>query len=145
MDDIEEDFIEDEQFSEGKYEDEDGHSGLEEDDLLEFQPSTQKMKRTSSFVVLPQQKIVEESNKMIQEVMGVCNLKTSAAASSLLRAFKWNKENLLDAYLENPEKACERAGLSSLEFDQPKSDSDSKTFDCLICLEQLERVLRDKN
>lgn len=61
----------------------------EDNDLFaDDEPPSRKLMRTNSFDVLPQANIMKESKRLIDEVVQVCGIPTSAAAAALLRAYK---------------------------------------------------------
>eukprot|EP01118_Nematostelium_gracile_P013300 TRINITY_DN4_c0_g1_i2.p1 TRINITY_DN4_c0_g1~~TRINITY_DN4_c0_g1_i2.p1 ORF type:complete len:540 (-),score=136.34 TRINITY_DN4_c0_g1_i2:83-1480(-) len=94
------------------------------------------MKRSQSFECLTQEEIMKQSAGMIEDVKQLCFIPTSAAAATLLRGYKWNKEKLIESYLEAPEKTCEVAGISALELTtEPPNPQEIET--CLICLDDL--------
>jgi len=109
-------------------------NSFEEEMFTEEEPP--KFSRSQSFEVLPSDLLLNDTKKLINEVMQVCGIPTVAAATVLLRFFKWNKEKLIEGYLENPKKACSAAGMSTLELEIPAPKTDKK-FSCLICLEDL--------
>lgn len=116
-------------------------SGDEEDDGEDIfqdndEPKGTILKRTNSYEVLPQANIMKESKSLISDVMQLCSIPTAAATAALLRHFKWNKEKLIESYLENPEKTCRDAGMGNLELEKPPSNPE-KIESCLICLDDL--------
>ena len=58
----------------------------------------------------------------------------SEATAILLRHFRWNKERLIDMYMERPDKVLEAAGLGSDNGPAP-STKVIKGFTCEICCE----------
>lgn len=138
MSDDEVENMSEEDFSGDEYV-EDDDDELEEDNVLEFQddePPKQLLKRTRSFDVLPNTEILSQSKALIDDIVQVCGIPTAAAATILLRHFKWNKEKLIEAYMENPEGTYKVAGMSTLDLEKPVSNPNA-TFSCLICLEEL--------
>lgn len=114
----------------------------EEDPGNEFfahdeEPPSRKLVRTSSFEVLSQETIMSASKDLIEGVRQVCSIPTSAAAAALLRHFKWNKEKLIESYLENPQKVCRDAGMSTFELETPLKGDPKAITSCLICLEEM--------
>jgi len=117
--------------------DDDGGLELESDPMFGDEPSpSMKISRTASFEVLPQEAITNNSKKMIDEVVQVCGIPTEAAAAALLRYYKWNKEKLIEGYLDDPKKTCTAAGMSTLELERPVKNP-TAVHTCLICLEDL--------
>lgn len=127
---------EDEEIDEEFDEEEEDMEENEEEQFVDDEPPSRKFTRSTSFEVLPQDNIIKESKTLIDEVVQVCGIPTAAAAATLLRHFKWNKEKLVEAYLENPEKVCTDSGMSTLELSKPAKDP-TQTHSCLICLEDL--------
>lgn len=78
----EDDMLEDDE--DGKEEEEDE----EEDMFPDDEPPSVRLVRSTSFDVLPQNNIIKESKKLIDEVQQVCGIPTAAAATALLRFFK---------------------------------------------------------
>jgi hypothetical protein len=68
----------------------------EKDDLFaqEDDIPSRKLTRSSSFEVLTQDNIMNNSKTLIEEVRQVCGIPTSAAAAGLLRHFKYVLLNL---------------------------------------------------
>jgi len=108
----------------------------EEDELFGEVENQRKLIRTQSYEVLPQKDILKESQRLIDDVLSVCNIPSAAAAALLLRHAKWNKEKLIESYMENPEKVCTEAGISKLELEK-RHPNPSAMHSCLICLEEL--------
>eukprot|EP01116_Phalansterium_solitarium_P016041 TRINITY_DN3629_c0_g1_i2.p2 TRINITY_DN3629_c0_g1~~TRINITY_DN3629_c0_g1_i2.p2 ORF type:complete len:507 (-),score=120.91 TRINITY_DN3629_c0_g1_i2:43-1563(-) len=136
MDDFEEDDFmdEDEDDGEGFGHVEDDDDGAEQAEL--FGDIDSGLTRTVSFEVLPQPEIMKKSRTLIDEVVQVCGVPSDAAAAVLLRHYKWNKEKLIEDYMEEPEKTCTSAGLSTLELERKPPDPKAM-HSCLICLEEL--------
>lgn len=130
-----EEFEEEADFSEGE-------DGLESDDegmFNEAEPNMPTLHRTASYSCLPEQEIIAESKRLINEVKQVCSIPTDAAAAALLRYFKWNKEKLIESYLETPEKTCADAGLNA-KFEMERKVKDPERIEsCLICMEDVAR------
>ena len=54
----------------------------------------------------------------------------------MLQHFNWNKDKLLESYLENPELTCKKSlGVSTAEL--KTSQLTKGTLNCLVCLEQV--------
>lgn len=122
-----------EDFSEEEFSDDDFDMHID-NDLEADEPLT--LKRTRSFEVIPGSQIVKSAKSQIDDVMQVCAIPTVSAATLLLRNFKWNKDKLIEAYLEDPIKVCKNAGMDTLDLEIPPHDPSAK-FECLICLEEL--------
>eukprot|EP01114_Cavostelium_apophysatum_P018563 TRINITY_DN576_c0_g1_i1.p1 TRINITY_DN576_c0_g1~~TRINITY_DN576_c0_g1_i1.p1 ORF type:complete len:511 (+),score=127.36 TRINITY_DN576_c0_g1_i1:176-1708(+) len=139
--------MEDDEFDEGVDEDMEDNEEIEdlddvddddekEDFFVETEPVVTKMQRSHSYEVLKQESILNESKHLIDAVVSVCGIPTAAAAAALLRHFKWNKDRLIESYMDNQEKTCTDAGLSTLELERPVPDP-KKTHECLICMDSL--------
>jgi len=59
---------------------------------------------------------------------------SQAAAAALLRHFGWNKDKLIEKYMENSEQVCKEAGMSTLALESPVKNPKEKVT-CLICYE----------
>jgi len=94
-----------------------------------------KLSRQKSFEVLEKGELLSESNKLINEVMDVLGISSTAAASVLLSFLKWNKEKLIEKYMDNPDKLCLEAGMPHLLLETQPDKPNSK-HSCLICLEE---------
>jgi hypothetical protein len=64
-------------------------SDNDQDDLFpDDEPPKAILKRSRSFEVIPNEEILKESKAMIDDIVQVCGIPTSAAAAILLRHFK---------------------------------------------------------
>ncbi|KAJ2997837.1 hypothetical protein HDV02_005107 [Globomyces sp. JEL0801] len=75
----------------------------------------------------------------INHVSGILGCLNETAAT-LLRYFKWNKEKLIESYMENPEKVTADAGVIISAVDKPII-CPIKDFCCEICLNDEEGLL----
>jgi len=75
--------------------------------------------------------IQKHQDNQIEEVSQILGRPPEASAV-LLRHFRWNKERLIEAYMERPETVLENAGLGS-GSDQTPSTKAMKRFTCTIC------------
>ena len=85
------------------------------------------------FSVLKPSDIQAEQDKQISEVSAILGQSPENTAI-LLRHFRWNKERLIDMYMERLEETLEKAGLGSDNSQVPKV-SKAKDFTCSICYE----------
>jgi len=134
MSDLEEDF-EDVEEDSGE-EDSRGESEKEneiEDGLETEEPKA--LRRTQSYEVLPEQEVITNAKEQIQYIMSVCAIPTVSAARMLLRSAKWNKDKVVESYLEDSQKACRKAGMSTLDLEKLPSDP-SAVHECLICMNE---------
>jgi len=115
-----------------------GSQGREEaeDAFIEEEILAEKIKRSSSFEVLTEDSIIKDSKSMIEEVAQLCGIPTSAVSAALLRHFKWNKEKLIESYLEDPKKTCIEAGMTSFDLEKPFQNA-NQPYGCLICFEEM--------
>ena len=77
--------------------------------------------------------IQAEQDKQINEVSAVLGQSPENTAI-LLRYFRWNKERLIDMYMERLEDTLEKAGLGRDNNQSPKV-SKARNFACSICYE----------
>ncbi|KAG6038902.1 hypothetical protein E4U41_003549 [Claviceps citrina] len=85
------------------------------------------------FKVLQPSDIQRQQDDMINEVNMILDMRKEDAAI-MLRHFRWNKERLLEDYMNCPEKVLEAAGLSSETDTLPKLEA-VPGFMCDICCE----------
>ncbi|KAM0363761.1 hypothetical protein ACHAPZ_008895 [Fusarium culmorum] len=96
----------------------------------------EKKKRAAhvvSYKVYEPSDIQSQQDEMIGEVNMILDMQKEDAAI-LLRHFRWNKERLLEDYMDRPEKVMEAAGLSSTTSSSPKLEV-IPGFVCDICCE----------
>lgn len=77
--------------------------------------------------------IQASQDMQINEVSAILG-QPSEATAILLRHLRWNKERLIEAYMDRPEKVLENAGLGPDNASQPKTMI-VKGFMCDICCE----------
>jgi len=94
------------------------------------------LRATKSYQVLEKEQLISESSSLINETKEVLGLPSKALTAVLLRHFKWNKEKLIERYMEQPEKVLESCGLTSLILEK-KPKNPNRTINCLICLEDI--------
>ena len=83
------------------------------------------------FSTLSPTDIQAQQDKQVNEVSQII-VQPSAATAILLRHFRWNKERLMEAYVEGPESVLESAGLGSGSVQNPKTQT-MRIFTCTIC------------
>ena len=108
--------------------DEDPDVGFSQKDL---KPS--KKAYEVDYTVYSPAEIQLHQDKQIDEVSAVLGQPTEATAI-LLRHLRWNKERLIDIYMENPDMVLEEAGLGPDTVNIPKTKT-VKGFACEICYE----------
>lgn len=87
-----------------------------------------------SYKVYEPSDVQRQQDDMINEVNMILDMRKEDAAI-LLRYFRWNKERLLEDYMDRPEKVLEAAGLSSNSSTLPKLEA-IPGFMCDICCEE---------
>jgi ariadne-1 len=105
---------------------------LEEDPLADSSTNAYKpikLTRSNSFEVMDKSELSSQSSKLISEVIDVLGI-SHPAASTLLRHMKWNKEKLIEKYMDSSEKLCLEAGIPQLALEKPPS---AQKYTCLIC------------
>ena len=88
------------------------------------------------FEVFAPADIQAHQNKQIDEVSTILQQPPEASAI-LLRHLRWNKERLIDSYMENSDKVLASAGLGSEAANAPKTKV-IPGFSCDICCEDDE-------
>ena len=85
------------------------------------------------FKVFGPEDIQSHQDKQIEEVSAILGQPPEAAAI-LLRYLRWNKERLIESYMDRQEVVLERAGLGPDAAKIPKTEV-VKGFTCEICIE----------
>ncbi|ORZ23908.1 hypothetical protein BCR41DRAFT_302195 [Lobosporangium transversale] len=93
----------------------------------------QKKAYEVDFTVLPLSEIVATQSNSSNQVAGILGV-TQDQAAALLRTFKWNKERLIERYMETPEEILEQAGLD-LSDNHTSIQKRPKGFVCTICFD----------
>ncbi|GAM27869.1 hypothetical protein SAMD00019534_110450 [Acytostelium subglobosum LB1] len=104
------------------------------DDIRASNRSNSGMVRQKSYEVLDKLELQSESRKLIREIMDVLSITSEAAVAILLRHMKWNKERLIEKYMDNPDRLCIEAGIPNLRLER-QVDKAMQKFSCLICLD----------
>lgn len=86
-----------------------------------------------SFKVLPPSDIQKQQDELIDEVNMILDI-SKAEAAILLRYFRWNKERLIEDYMDRPSQVLDAAGLSQSTAGPPKMKV-VPNFVCDICCE----------
>lgn len=93
---------------------EDDYEELEDDEDRNFLPVVPErdIKRPYEvdFVVHSPQDILQFQQKEMVHVAGILGCSTSTAAT-LLRHFRWNKEKLIESYMDSPDTVTQQAGV----------------------------------
>jgi ariadne-1 len=61
--------------------------------------------------------------------------KYKAQANTDLTNFRWNKERLLECFLDNPESLLEKSGIYASDINQSKIGVNQSTVECMICFD----------
>lgn len=85
------------------------------------------------FSVMPLTDILSAQSSASNHVAGILGV-TLDQAGTLLRAFKWNKERLVERYMDNPQEILDQAGVV-LEEDTSPVVKRPKGFVCMICFD----------
>ncbi|KAK1720433.1 IBR domain-containing protein [Colletotrichum acutatum] len=118
-------------FDEDDFEDEPEDLGMIKDS-----DSKKKVAYDISFKVYEPKDIQRQQDDMIDEVNMILNIRKEDVAI-LLRHFRWNKERLIEDYMDAPNKVLEAAGLGSNVAGPPKLEA-IPGFMCDICCEDEE-------
>lgn len=110
------------------FEQEDGSFGYDKDYL-----TNPAKPYEIEFKVLNPTDIQSQQDRQFQEVSSVIELPTEQTAI-LLRFMRWNKEKLLEQYMEDPDRVLEAAGLGPTFAETPKTKT-VPNFECEICYE----------
>ncbi|KAH8595246.1 hypothetical protein B0O99DRAFT_594823 [Bisporella sp. PMI_857] len=93
----------------------------------------EKKSYDTSFKVLHPADIQAQQDELIDEVNMILDIRKEDAAI-LLRHFRWNKERLIEDYMDRPKKVLESAGLGPSMSGPPKLEV-IPGFQCEICYE----------
>lgn len=111
-------------------EEEDPDTGFSQDKDL-IRPT--KKSYEVDFKVYAPADIQAHQDKQIEEISSILG-QPSEASAILLRYLRWNKERLIETYMERPEALLESAGLGP-DNGQPPKTRVVKGFTCSICYE----------
>ena len=105
---------------------------------MDFSPDKDLIKPTKKayevdFKVYGPQDIQAHQDKQIDEVSAILGQPPESSAI-LLRYFRWNKERLIEAYMEKQDEVLEVAGLGPDSAQTPRTQA-VKGFSCEICCE----------
>ncbi|KAG6100101.1 hypothetical protein E4U31_004140 [Claviceps sp. LM219 group G6] len=98
-----------------------------------FTGKSRQPAHVTSFKVLEPAEIQTQQDDMINEVNMILDMRKEDTAI-MLRHFRWNKERLLEDYMDCSERVLEAAGLSSNESSLPQIEAVTG-FACDICCE----------
>jgi len=98
----------------------------------------------SIYTVLSEEETFRECKKMIEEVREVCSVPACTAAA-LLQQFKWNPENVINSWLEDPDRTLKKCGVGGQDEKKKKEKRsvgavsdlivkvDPGFLQCLVC------------
>eukprot|EP01097_Dermamoeba_algensis_P001033 TRINITY_DN1393_c0_g1_i1.p1 TRINITY_DN1393_c0_g1~~TRINITY_DN1393_c0_g1_i1.p1 ORF type:complete len:493 (-),score=77.59 TRINITY_DN1393_c0_g1_i1:345-1703(-) len=93
------------------------------------------LKRQNSFQVFTNDQIKAEQKKMTTETVEVLGLPSTGLGHLLLLHYKWNKEQVINEYMEDPSVVLHKAGLRTSDSQvNPKLHIPAQ-FECPVCLE----------
>ncbi|KAK6087090.1 IBR domain-containing protein [Seiridium cupressi] len=108
----------------------------DEPDLGSVKESKKKIAYDISYRVHSPDDIMHQQTEMMDEVNMILEMRPEDAAI-LLRYFRWNKERLMEDYMDNGSKVLEAAGLRSTSDNLPKLET-IPGFMCDICCDDEE-------
>lgn len=85
------------------------------------------------FRVLGPAEIISQQDKQIDEISAILG-QPSEASAILLRYLRWNKERLIETYMDRQEVVLEKAGLGPDGGTTPKIEP-VRGFTCTICFD----------
>jgi ariadne-1 len=123
--------------------DSDGDDGMDMDDF-KVAPKTTRKAYEIEYESLTQSAIEKLMERDVEHIRGIFGVDTSTAGL-LLRYMSWNKERLIEKYMDNANKMLVAAGVVVPEPEparpsrrptrKPKSPAKSDTFVCSICFD----------
>lgn len=93
----------------------------------------QKLAFIVDYKVLSPADIQAQQDRQIEEVSNILGEPPESAAI-LLRHYRWNKERMIETYMDRPEQVLDNAGLGSNTSEPPKTEV-IDGFVCEICYE----------
>eukprot|EP00158_Paraphelidium_tribonemae_P003736 Partr_v1_DN26341_c0_g1_i1_m43098 putative ariadne homolog, ubiquitin-conjugating enzyme E2 binding protein, 1 (Drosophila) len=131
MDD-QDDFYDDHEEADGE-EEEDFYHDEDDDHIMDFQPisNTSLHRPDFDYSPLSMSDLVARQTEEVTHISELFNI-PHALAFNLLRHFRWNKDRLLERYMENSTTVLDKAGVSAQKF-QLKPQLAPDSFSCSIC------------
>lgn len=114
-----------------------GLDNLNGGETLDFDAIKSEMSRKKPYEIdfkqLGEPQLLAMQQKEANDVCGILGL-TIDSAMALLRAYRWNKERVLEAVMDSPTKTYEKAGIANImeKNIQPVFSKDEE-FMCFIC------------
>ncbi|KAI4227974.1 MAG: hypothetical protein L6R36_001984 [Xanthoria steineri] len=119
-----------EELQESDFEDDEPDMGFAQDkDIMKPRKKAYEV----DYRIYRPEEIIEQQDKQIEEVSAILG-QPSEASAILLRYLRWNKERLVESYMDRPEAVLEKAGLGPDEGRAPRIEP-VQGFTCTICFE----------
>eukprot|EP00727_Mastigamoeba_balamuthi_P011001 m51a1_g6523 putative ariadne-like ubiquitin ligase (529) ;mRNA; r:301525-303567 len=99
-------------------------------------PGARSLKRARSFESLAGAELASDVRALIEDVRDVTGAPKDVAVA-LLRQWKWNKEKLLEAFVDSPEGVLKKTGMPSTESEHAPADPNAAVC-CAICMETVK-------
>lgn len=101
-----------------------------EDEDLDFGAPMPHTKH-QSYEVIQAKSIMDRTKALVKEVVDTLALPSETLAALLLRRFEWNKQKLIDEWLEDPDRVLKKLGMTNLNLEN-KAKTNAK-FKCPVC------------
>ncbi|CAB4001877.1 ankyrin repeat and IBR domain-containing 1-like [Paramuricea clavata] len=96
---------------------------------------------TQSQCGLGAKELQETKDKLLVQMADMLQISLSMA-EGLLRYFDWSRESLLEAWIDDPIAACEKAGVTPSQESEIENslvdDQPNENYECTICYETLD-------
>ncbi|KAL6052942.1 RBR-type E3 ubiquitin transferase [Balamuthia mandrillaris] len=112
----------------------------ERDDLLrkEVERSSSQLVATQRhYEALRPEDVLRQYREIIAHVVQRLNLPNDTVAVSLLRSFGWNKDRLVEAYVEDSKGVCRSAGITTVSLEAVIVNKEDE-FECLVCMDDFK-------
>jgi len=113
--------------------------GEEVGDDLDEGNQQETITKQQSFEVITEEEMMKESKALIDDVMEYLGVPNRAIAACLLRTFSWNRERLIEAYMEDSDAVCAKAGVPSQDLEKPPDNPDAVS-ECLVCMDDYKNA-----
>ncbi|KAK3827425.1 MAG: hypothetical protein J3Q66DRAFT_320238 [Benniella sp.] len=127
------------------YDDDEDLNSLDEESDMEYEQTedigfsdvvTDKQRKKAyevDFTVQKLQDIQTSQSSAANHVAGILGV-TPEQATALLRSYKWNKERLVERYMDNSQEILDKAGVD-LTDTRPRVHNQTPNFVCQICFD----------
>ncbi|KAJ9080234.1 hypothetical protein DSO57_1027261 [Entomophthora muscae] len=109
--------------------------GMDDFEFIDTERSKKKVYEVDFKILDTEQLVLLQKNEIAEAsaILGTSDEHTRA----LLRAFRWNKEKVIETVMDSPEKAYKKAGLEKIiESRIQPSITTEPDFSCFICCEE---------